>query len=141
MKRFLWMILFLGTSWAALDAQPLCGNSDTHEKGCIRHPWQGKRIGYIGDSITDPNCIGEARKYWSFLEEWLSTTSYVYGVSGRQWNDVPRQAEMLKKEHGHEVDAILVFMGTNDYNSSLPIGEWFTEAPAEVMSPMVSPNS
>lgn len=139
MKRFLWMILLLGAGWAALDAQPQRGNSDVHEKGCIRHPWQGKRIGYIGDSITDPNCIGEVRKYWSFLEEWLSTSSYVYGVSGRQWNDVPRQAEMLKKEHGHEVDAILVFMGTNDYNSSLPIGEWFTETPAQVMSAQGQP--
>ena len=46
-----------------------------------------------------------------FLKEWLDITPYVYGVSGRQWNDVPRQAEQLKKEHGEEVDAIVVLMG------------------------------
>lgn len=100
----------------------------THEpevkSGYFQHPWQGKRVGYIGDSITDPNCYGDKiKKYWSFLQEWLGITPYVYGVSGRQWNDVPRQAEKLKKEHGNEVDAILVFMGTNDFNSGLPIGE------------------
>mgnify|MGYP002236130987 FL=1 len=56
------------------------------------------------------------------MKEWLDITPYVYGVSGRQWNDVPRQAEQLKKEHGEEVDAIVVLMGTNDFNSSVPVG-------------------
>ena len=83
-------------------------NSVETNNGCIRHPWQGKRVGYLGDSITDPNCYGDKiKKYWDFLQEWLGITPYVYGISGRQWNDVPRQAEKLKQEHGGEVDAIL----------------------------------
>ena len=91
----------------------LCGKESCN-KGYIRHPWYGKKVGYIGDSITDPNCYGDnIKKYWDFLKEWLDITPYVYGVSGRQWNDVPRQAEQLKKEHGEEVDAIVVLMGTN----------------------------
>lgn len=69
-----------------------------------------------------------------FLKEWLDITPYVYGVSGRQWNDVPRQAEQLKKEHGEEVDAIVVLMGTNDFNSSVPVGTWFTEKEEQVMA-------
>lgn len=100
----------------------------------FQHPWQGKRIGYIGDSITDPrNGGGKIHKYWAFLEEWLGTTSFVYGVSGRQWDDVPRQANKLKEEHGDEVDAILVFLGTNDFNHGVPIGEWYSEQEEEVM--------
>ena len=76
----------------------LCGKESCN-KGYIRHPWYGKKVGYIGDSITDPNCYGDnIKKYWDFLKEWLDITPYVYGVSGRQWNDVPRQAEQLKKE-------------------------------------------
>lgn len=103
--------------------------------GCIQHPWFGKRVGYIGDSITDPNNYGDKiKKYWSFLEEWLNITPYVYGVSGRQWNDVPRQAELLKKEHADEVDAIIVFIGTNDFNASIPVGEWFIEKEEQVMA-------
>lgn len=98
----------------------------------IQHPWQGKKVGYIGDSITDPNCLTDVRKYWDFLQEWLDITPYVYAISGREWNDVPRQAEQLKSEHGNDVDAILVFMGTNDYNSGLPIGEWYTETDEKV---------
>lgn len=33
-----------------------------NEEGCFQHPWQGKRVGYIGDSITDPNCYGKEIK-------------------------------------------------------------------------------
>ena len=100
-----------------------------------QHPWWGKRIGYIGDSITDPRCHGgKIKNYWAFLKDWLNITPYIYGISGRQWNDVPRQAEKLKAEHGEEVDAILVLMGTNDFNQGIPVGEWFTEKKEKVMA-------
>lgn len=110
-------------------------NSEICNKGCVYHPWYNKRVAYIGDSVTDPNSYGDKiKKYWSFLEEWLDITPYVYGVSGRQWNDVPRQAELLKKEHSDDVDAILVFIGTNDFNAGVPVGEWFTERETQVMA-------
>lgn len=123
-------ILLHGQQSCSAETQAGAGN-----KCCIQHPWQGKKVGYIGDSITDPNCRGDKiKKYWDFLKEWLDITPYVYGVSGRQWDDVPRQAEKLKAEHGVEVDAIIVLMGTNDFNNSVPIGEWFTEKEEQVMA-------
>lgn len=104
-------------------------------RGWVMHPWYGKRVAYIGDSFTDPNSYGDKiQKYWSFLQEWLNITPYVYGVSGRQWNDVPHQAQQLKENHGNDVDAILVFMGTNDFNNGVPIGEWFTEKEEQFMA-------
>ena len=103
------------------------------------HPWKGKRVAYFGDSITDPRNNGSKKKYWGFLEDWLGITPYVYGVSGRQWNDIPRQAQKLQEEHGDSVDAILVFIGTNDYNAGVPIGEWFTESPEKVMAGIHEP--
>lgn len=93
----------------------------------LTHPWQGKRVAYFGDSITDPRNKASKKKYWSFLQEWLGINPYVYGVSGRQWNDIPRQADKLKTEHGDDFDAIMIFMGTNDYNNAVPIGRWFDE--------------
>ena len=84
-------------------------------------------MAYFGDSITDPNIKASKVKYWGFLQDWLGITPYVYGVSGRQWNDIPRQADLLQKEHGDDFDAILIFMGTNDYNNGVPVGEWYTE--------------
>lgn len=124
-------------SLTLLASIPLAGEAQTAVKNneysvpgsYIRHPWHSKRVGYIGDSITDPrnNSNDIKKKYWGFLQEWLGITPYVYGVSGRQWNDVPRQADKLKQEHGDEVDAIMVFIGTNDFNAGVPIGKWFEE--------------
>ena len=99
----------------------------------IHHPWQGKRVAYFGDSITDPRNSGSKKKYWGYLQDWLQITPYVYGVSGRQWNDIPRQTDKLLQEHGQDVDAILIFCGTNDYNNGVPIGQWWDERVTEVM--------
>lgn len=98
----------------------------------VSHPWQGKRVAYLGDSITDPNIKASKVKYWGFLEQWLQITPYVYGVSGRQWNDIPRQTDKLKQEHGQDVDAIIIFMGTNDYNNGVPLGVWWDERVTQV---------
>jgi lysophospholipase L1-like esterase len=100
----------------------------------IRHPWQGKRVAYFGDSITDPRNSGSKLKYWHYLQEWLDIAPYVYGISGRQWNDIPAQTDKLKAEHDDDVDAILIFIGTNDYNAGVPIGEWFTERQEKVVA-------
>ncbi|MBQ9641339.1 MAG: SGNH/GDSL hydrolase family protein [Bacteroidaceae bacterium] len=97
------------------------------------HPWQGKRVAYFGDSVTDPRNDASKAKYWSYLRDWLQITPYVYGVSGRMWNDIPRQTDKLRQEHGDDVDAILIFCGTNDYNNGVPIGVWWDERVTEVM--------
>lgn len=91
------------------------------------HPWQGRRIAYLGDSITDPKVLPDDMHYWAYLQEWLDTEPYVYGISGHQWIHLPGQADRLRKEHGDNVDAIIIFLGTNDYNSGIPLGEWYTE--------------
>ena len=98
------------------------------------HPWQGKRVAYFGDSITDPRNNGSKIKYWGYLADWLDIKPYVYGVSGRQWNDIPRQADKCYEEHGDSIDAIMIFIGTNDYNAGVPIGEWFTQKPEKVVA-------
>lgn len=103
------------------------------------HPWKGKKVAYFGDSITDPNNMPSTTLYWGYLQQWLGITPYVYGVSGREWNDIPHQADELQKEHGHEVDAILIFCGTNDYNNSVPLGEWYEETADYVVSAVGRP--
>jgi lysophospholipase L1-like esterase len=99
----------------------------------VQHPWAGKKVAYFGDSITDPRNSASKNKYWTLLEQWLGITPYVYAVSGRQWDDIPRQADKLMAEHGDTVDAILILMGTNDYNNGVPLGRWYIEKDEEVM--------
>ncbi|MBQ0073254.1 MAG: SGNH/GDSL hydrolase family protein, partial [Prevotella sp.] len=97
------------------------------------HPWQGKKVAYFGDSITDPRNKAASNKYWTYLQQWLGITPYVYGISGRQWDNIPSQADKLMAEHGDSVDAIIIFIGTNDYNNGVPLGKWYDEKKEEVM--------
>lgn len=94
---------------------------------CRSHPWAGRKVAYLGDSITDPNVKKSGVNYWAYLHEWLGITPYVYGVSGHQWHQILGQEERLRKDHGEDFDAIMIFVGTNDYNAGVPIGEWFEE--------------
>lgn len=107
----------------------------------VTHPWQGKRVAYFGDSLSDPLGRAGKVKWWKVLENWLGTTSYVYAVVGREWNDIPNQAQKLKQDHGDNFDAIVILMGTNDFNAGLPIGEWYTEKEEKVLAAGHSPRA
>ncbi len=95
----------------------------------IENQWFGKRVAYLGDSITDERQTKTQKVYWQYLEELLGIVPTVYGISGNQWHHIIPQAERMLKQQGQEVDAILIFIGTNDFNAGVPIGEWYTETP------------
>ena len=59
----------------------------------LHSQWEGARVAFLGDSITDARQIG--------------TTNDVY------W-------------HMLDVDAIIVFVGTNDFNGGIPLGDWYS---------------
>ena len=113
MKRLLYVFIVVA----------LCLSDQAGAQPLPAHAWQGRKVGYIGDSITDPNCIPGVKLYWEFLADWLQITPFVTAVSGREWKDVPHQGEQLLTAHPGEVDAILVFLGTNDFNAGVPLGE------------------
>ena len=113
MKRFFLLVSLL--SAVSLLAQPK-----------IQSQWNGARVGVLGDSITDVRQIESNNNvYWNDLVDILGIEPYVYGISGHQTFHIAGQADRLEAEHGQGVDAILVFIGTNDYNSSVPLGEWY----------------
>lgn len=90
------------------------------------HPWFGKRIAYIGDSVTDPNVKQDNMKhYWVLLQEWLQGSALVYGISGHTFENGLGSIDRLYAEHGTNVDAIVVFLGTNDFNAAIPMGDFF----------------
>lgn len=91
----------------------------------MQNPWKGKKVAFLGDSITDKCHVGTTKNYWQFLEEMLGIEPLVYGINGDNWAGVKKQAERLKAEFGASVDAISIFAGTNDYMGGLPLGEWF----------------
>lgn len=88
--------------------------------------WRGKKVAFLGDSITDKSHVGTTKNYWQYLEEMLGIEAWVYGINGHQWSDIWEQAQRLKAEKGNNVDAIIIFAGTNDYNCGVPLGEWYS---------------
>lgn len=97
----------------------------------VESQWKGKRVAFLGDSITDKKRVGTTKCYWEYLSELLGLQPLVYGINGNQWNGVLKQAEKLLEEQGDSIDAILIFAGTNDYNAGIPIGEWYVESEVE----------
>ena len=99
----------------------------------IKSQWNGARVAFLGDSITDAAQIGTKNDvYWNLMSDILGTIPYVYGINGHKMNQIIGQATKLENDHGQDVDAIVVFVGTNDYNDSLPLGEFFTYSDEQV---------
>jgi len=94
--------------------------------------WRGKRVAFLGDSMTDPQRVGTTCIYWEYLTELLGIKPLVYGINGNQWDGIYNQAVKLHVEKGADVDAILIFAGTNDYNQGIPIGGFFSETTKQV---------
>lgn len=120
------IFLSLGATAAAPEVSPY-------------HPWKGLKVAFLGDSITDANYMTSTKKYWQWLSEWLGITPYVYAKAGRQWNDLERQDGLLSAEHGTDFDAMMIFMGTNDFMNDVPMGEWYVETAEKMDFAMGSP--
>ncbi len=130
--------IYFGTDGSSAVVRTTDRQGSMHRKS-VQNMHNGASVGrqacrLMGDSMTDPrnNSKDVPKKYWNYLQEMLGITPYVYGVSRRQWDDIPRQAEKLKSEHGDSVDAITVFIGTNDFNAGVPIGRWYEESEGNV---------
>ncbi len=94
--------------------------------------WKGLRVGVLGDSITDKHQIRGNNVYWQYLTKWLEWDSRVYGISGHQWSHIPGQTDRMIKEMGDAVDAVFIFVGTNDFAGGVPLGEWYDYVEGQV---------
>lgn len=89
--------------------------------------WRGKRVGFLGDSMTDPNNTASKEHYWSYMAQDLGVTPLVYARSGHQWNHLMQKAEAMLQTEGQNLDAIFIWAGTNDFFHDAPLGDFFSE--------------
>ena len=92
--------------------------------------WRGLKVAILGDSISDKN--QKNHLYWQYLGEWLGWDVKCYGISGNAWCHIPAQTDRMIAEMGDEVDAILIFIGTNDYAGGKKLGDWYVEKEGSV---------
>lgn len=90
--------------------------------------WNGKYVGILGDSMSDPGMPVTTNRYYDYLADLIGIRTFPYAISGFQWKDLLGQAKKMKQEHSEDLDAILIWAGTNDFNASRPIGDFFTES-------------
>lgn len=128
MKKFVFSILFLTIFFCGFSQEETEKDSVQTAKSS---QWYGKRVAFLGDSMTQKSAIPGYVVFWEYLAEMLGLKPFVYGISGNQWNGILKQAEKLNVERGQDIDAIIIFAGTNDYNHGIPIGEFFSETTKE----------
>ena len=106
----------------------------------LRHPWTGKTVLFIGDSISDPRDHSVGKHYYDHLSEWLGITAYVPARSGLQMEHVALQLDWFRNMAPLvQPDMICVFLGTNDYNEGVPIGAWYEESAGDVEAAVGEP--
>ncbi|MBD5225177.1 MAG: SGNH/GDSL hydrolase family protein [Bacteroidales bacterium] len=94
--------------------------------------WEGKKVGILGDSMSDPRLGVTTKRFYDYLADLIGIEPYSYAINGYQWKDLLGKATAMKQEHPDDLDAIFIWAGTNDFNSSRPIGGFFTETIEEV---------
>lgn len=92
-----------------------------------RGSWRGKRVCFLGDSITDGVGVVHGERYLDLLADETGIEAVGMGVNGAQLSGVRKQAERMYATYGASVDAVFIFAGTNDFYGNIPLGEWFRE--------------
>lgn len=106
----------------------------------LQHPWTGKKVLFIGDSISDSRDSNPGKHYYDHLSDWLGLTAYVPAISGLEMSHVAMQVGIFQNTvPGVQPDMICVFLGTNDYNNGVPIGEWYQETAGKVEAAVGEP--
>lgn len=105
----------------AAEASPAVQSDGEQQETVVgKNQWKGKKVAFLGDSITDKQHVGTTKCYWEYLAELLGLEAFSYGINGNRMDGLLAQAERLYRERGGDVDAIIVFGGTNDYNGGVP---------------------
>lgn len=89
--------------------------------------WKGKKVGFLGDSITEGVGVNSGECFWNHLEGSLGIIPCVYGKSGAIFRELREQVDTMFYECEDQLDAIIIFAGTNDYNDGFPMGKWYNE--------------
>lgn len=117
MKRIILIAALVAGTFFLADAQE------------VNSQWNGKRVAILGDSISDPALAERSgwKCWWAYLEDIMGIKAMSYARNGWQMNGMVKQAQSLYDQRAMDVDAILIFCGTNDFNASVPLGEWYSE--------------
>lgn len=94
--------------------------------------WDGKMVGILGDSMSDPKVRATSVRYYDYLQSLLGIDARQYARNGYKFAELLPLIDNMYNELGDSIDAIFIWCGTNDYNASKPMGTFFTESLEDV---------
>ncbi len=94
---------------------------------------KGKTLCFLGDSITFGVGVKAGERYFDILEKEIGFKAYGFGVDGAKYINLYSQAQKMHEMLDKNIDAIFIFAGTNDYNGSTPIGDWYDYSQEEII--------
>ena len=94
--------------------------------------WDGKHVGILGDSMSDPGVRATSLRFYNYLEQLLGIDTHAYARNGFKFAELLPLAEKMHEEQADSLDAIFIWCGTNDFNASKPVGSFFEEETVEV---------
>lgn len=98
-------------------------NSNSENEGIANEnnkhlQWSSEKFSFLGDSMIQKR-DSSIKVYREYLADLMEMEPIVYGISGNQWDGIFKQAQNLYQGNGTDIDGILIFSGTNDYNHNL----------------------
>lgn len=93
-------------------------------KPLFESDWKGKKVAFIGGPCVDWEHVDGATKYWGHLSKMLGLDAYAYGVGGSCLDGALTQAKRVMLDFHWYVDALVIWVGDNDFNCNVPRGEW-----------------
>lgn len=131
MRTIKLIVLFVLVAYSSVAQQAVPRVALTDSEKTLNTQWQGKRVAFLGDSMTDERRGKTTFIYWQYLTELMGIVPSVYGISGNQWDGIYKQALKLTAEKNTAIDAIFIFAGTNDFSHGTPMGSFYSETTKE----------
>lgn len=121
----MWLFAVLAFAAGAETARSQSPVAVTPEIMTLGSQWQDCEVGFLGDSMSTLCDTAVNKRFYDYLRNLVGIKPHVYAKSGWQWKQLLGEVEKMHSEHP-DLDAVMVWAGTNDYNHSCPIGEFFT---------------
>lgn len=93
-----------------------------------------QRFCFLGDSITQGLEAKNGERYHDVVARYFNAQPVSFGISGAKSIDLLSQIQKMHADFGEKVDRIFILIGTNDYCDGAPIGQFFSEKQATVVS-------
>ena len=72
----------------------------------LKNQWEGKKVCFLGDSITDGVGVQKGERYFDLLDDMIGIKSVGYGVNGASFIGLLSQIDRMEAELGQKATVV-----------------------------------